>query len=377
LVIASLLAMAGATCDTGNQGLKVELHNHIDGSLSPATLWNIAHARNMQHLFPHDVQEPEDLRKYITIKPGESLEQFLKTFDFFSPFISGSVMAVEMMGKAFVLQQAASNVLYTEGRFGPQLLTGGNTTADSIIQAILKGIDEGLQEAQAQIPGMRVNLILCCMRGRPAGQCHNIVDLATKYKSYESGVEVWKPARVVGIDMAEGGGASTGPFKAWLPAFKYAHEKGVHATVHAGEECVAPENCPSNCETALEMQVTRIGHGYNCGEQAWERLHRASVHFEGCPTSSVGTGAVKSWNNHPIKSYADRHYSFSINCDDGGVLNTNETNEVCVAETKIGLTQTQVHRAAINAAEAAFLLPEEVNDLLQRLSSPQRAVIYM
>jgi len=374
LAIISLFAIAGAVCDKANQGPKVELHTHIDGSLSPKTLWTIAHIRNMQGMFPKDVKESEDLQKYISIKEGGSLEQFLSTFDFFFPFISNDVMAVETLGKAFVLQQAANNVLYTEGRFGPQLLTGSNTTVDSIIMAMLKGIDEGLKDVQVKLPSMRVNVILCCMRGHHPDQCHDIVDLAAKYKSYESGVKTWKPARVVGIDMAEGGGKATAPFSAWLPAFRYAYAQGVHATVHAGEECVAPEDCPANCETAMEMQVTRIGHGYNCGERAWDQLQRASIHFEGCPTSSIGTGAVKSWDDHPIKIYADRNYSFSINTDDGGVLATNETNEVCVAQTKIGLTRAERARAAMNAAMAAFLPPEDISAILRHLAAHQNVV---
>eukprot|EP00656_Telonema_subtile_P009529 TRINITY_DN14486_c0_g1_i1.p1 TRINITY_DN14486_c0_g1~~TRINITY_DN14486_c0_g1_i1.p1 ORF type:complete len:316 (+),score=44.50 TRINITY_DN14486_c0_g1_i1:160-1107(+) len=266
---ASLLALAAASV-TSPPGWKVELHNHIDGSLSPITLWDIAHARGMQTKFPADVKCAEDLRKYISVSGGHTLQHFLATFDFFMPFLQDDVQAVEMLAKAFVLQQAASRVLYTEGRFAPQLLNGTNTTVDDIVSAVLRGIDVGV--TQAGVEGMRVNLILCCMRGLPAHRCNDVVRLATKYRNTSI-----TTARVVGIDMAEGGGPATGPFADWLPAFESAHAQQVHATVHAGESCVAPESCPDNCETALRMRVTRIGHGYNCGEQAWAALRSAGA----------------------------------------------------------------------------------------------------
>lgn len=358
---------------------KVELHTHIDGSLSPLTLWDIAHKRKLQHLFPKDVKKPEDLREYISIKRGGSLERFLATFDFFFPFLRGSAVAVEMMGKAFVLQQAANNVLYTEGRFGPQLLRGLNTTTDSIVQAMIKGINSGLEAARVKVPGLRVNIILCCMRGLSPDSCHELVDLAIKWKSNDSGLKIWQSARVVGIDMAEGGGKATAPFTAWTPSFLYAYAHGVHATVHAGEECAPPESCPANCEAALDMRVTRIGHGYNCGEKAWERLHHASIHIEACPTSSVETGAVKAWANHPVKIYAERNYSFGINTDDCGVLNTNETNEMRVAQEDIGLSRDQTVRAIVNAAKAAFVPTQEIDELLKLLfpSAQHAPILFM
>ena len=91
------------------------------------------------------------------------------------------------------------------------------------------------------------------------------------------------------------------------------------------------------------------------------------VHLEACPSSSIGTGAVKAWEDHPIKMFAQRGYSFGINTDDAGVLDTNMTLELFLSETKIGLSVAELEAATVNAAEAAFLPRSEVIDLQHRL----------
>ena len=86
----------------------------------------------------------------------------------------------------------------------------------------------------------------------------------------------------------------------------------------------------------------------------------------GCSTT-IGTGAVKGWENHPIKAWAQRGYSFGINTDDEGILDTNMTREFFFSETKIGLSAAELQAATSNAAEAAFLPRSEVLDLLRCL----------
>ena len=271
---------------------------------------------------------------------------------------------------AFVRTQAVNSVLYTEVRFAPQLLSGPKTPVEKVVQSALKGIDRGVSAVSGTAPGLRVNLILCCMRGRSPELCYEVVDLAKRF------APKWSKSGVVGIDFAEGGGPSVAPFDAWVAPFRYAKSVGVLATVHAGEECKPPDDCPRNCGIAFRsMGARRIGHGYHCGDDIWAQLQNASVHLEACPSSSIGTGAVNGWANHPLKTYAERGYSFGINTDDEGVLDTNMSREVYLSESKIGLSAAQVDAAMLNAAEAAFLPQSEVLDLQRRLRIARTTVV--
>merc|ERR1719199_1149216 len=138
------------------------------------------------------------------------------------------------MAEAFVSQQAASNVIYSEVRFAPQLLTSGNVTSKMLVQASLRGLQKGLRAARAKGQKLDVELILCCYRSIPPEKCGEIVDLAAEMKG---------PGQIVGVDLAgDEMHFSNDPF---IPFYERMHRLGIHRTIHSGEEGV---NATHDCE---------------------------------------------------------------------------------------------------------------------------------
>jgi len=288
----------------------------------------------------------------VTVDHAASLADFLKTFDFFYPIISGrtAALAVEMMAEAFVEQQLADNVIYSEVRFAPQLLTSENVTSQMLVDAAWRGLRKGMKGS-----AVRVHLILCCYRNLPVAACGDIVELAAA-----------NPEKVVGVDLAgDEMGFSNEP---WMVYFEDLFKRGIHRTVHSGE---SGTNATRDCETAVtKMHAERIGHGYQCltSAKAVDLLRTGQVHIEACPSSSVGTHATGQLGpDHPIARFAKLGLSFGLNTDDAGVLRTNMTHEFERARDLLGFSLAQLRQATEAAAAHVFAPDDEKLILLHEV----------
>lgn len=172
--------------------------------------------------------------------------------------------------------------------------------------------------------------------------------------------EKYKDSWVVGVDLA---GDESLPLDArHVAGFRKAKEMGLHVTVHAAESGPA-----ANVEQAvLEMGAERIGHGYHVLDDArvYKLAKDRGLHFEACPTSSVFTSSNK-FEDHAMQKFAEDGVSFSVNTDDPGIIGCDLTGEYDMTETEIGLTQHQIMRSVVCAAESAFLPPKERKELVE------------
>uniref|UniRef100_A0A915EIN1 Adenosine deaminase n=1 Tax=Ditylenchus dipsaci TaxID=166011 RepID=A0A915EIN1_9BILA len=151
---------------------------------------------------------------------------------------------------------------------------------------------------------------------------------------------------------------------------------GINRTAHAGESAG-----PASVVTAVEvMKVSRIGHGYRLllDEQAYAKYALPGlIHFEGCPYSSVMTGAVApDWTVHPMVRWANDNINFSISTDDPTCFDNCMNTEIELASLQIGLSLDQIKKCQLNAAKAAFLPEKEkyelVNLIQQAISSEKK-----
>jgi len=358
---------------------KVELHIHLDGSFDPPLLWEAAQ-RNREAL-PEEVQSAvtgkpmpvrsevdncrnlEDFRRLIVCKGKGSLQAMLDCLSRFLPAVRGDLKTLEEIGARFVAAQAAQGIVYTEVRYSPHLLTGGDifgpgqvVDPEPAFAAVTRGLRKG-----CKAHGVVVNQIICCISFQPAWslQC---VEMAAKHRKDF-------PCAVVGVDVAAGE-VGDDP-KGHEDAFALAKELGLKITVHAGE-VGGPENVR---HAVFDFGAHRIGHGYAMTRDApgLAEIVREGAHFEVCPTSSLETGAwtskegVPNWPQHPLLTMLEAGAKVSINSDDPTVFDTSLSEELLLCIRKMKLTREQVVQMTLSAVESAFGDDEELTRIRQRI----------
>ena len=161
---------------------KAELHCHLDGSVRPSTLLDLA--RDQRKSLPRD--DADALREYMRVDDARNLEEYLERFA-----VTLSVMqqaeAMERIAYELAEDAARENVRYMEVRYAPMLHTRQNLKLTAVVEAVL----EGLRAAQDRY-GIESNVIICGIRNVSAESSLEMAELAVAYKG----------RGVVGFDLA-------------------------------------------------------------------------------------------------------------------------------------------------------------------------------
>ena len=215
----------------------VELHLHLDGSLRPETVWELAKEQGVE--LP--AKSAEEV-KYMMEVPEDckTLEEYLERFDL-PLLVLQKADAIERVTFELVEDLAKEGVEYAELRFAPQFSIKDGLTQDEVVEAAIRGAERGMK----MYPQIRVGLILCCMRGANNEELNmQTVETAKKYLG-----DV-----VCAVDIA--GAEGLFPTENFAPVFAKVREYGVPMTLHAGEAAG-----PDSMKTALSFGTKRIGHG--------------------------------------------------------------------------------------------------------------------
>ena len=320
---------------------KAELHVHLDGSLRPYTLMELARERDV--VLPAD--DVDALADYMTVDDAASLEEYLERFD-----ITLSVMqdagALERVAYELALDHAAEGVRYVEMRFCPLLNTEGELTADEVVEATLAGARRA--EAEADI---RANVILCALRTLDPATSLEVAELAIAYRD----------RGVCGFDIA---GAESGyPVGDHADAFQRAFQAEVPITIHAGEGYG-----PASIREALELgHARRLGHGTRLGEdpELLEEVRRRRIPLEVCLTSNVQTGVVPSVAEHPARRYLLAGVPLTLCTDNRLMSGVSLTDELESAHRRLGLGWAELLGVVRAGFEHAFLATEEKLGMLE------------
>lgn len=233
-------------------------------------------------------------------------------------------------------QLSANNVIYAEIRFAPlQHLEKGLEPTEVV------AIATGGLEAAIELTGIEARLILCTLRHYSEAQSMQTVRL----------VEQFIGGKVAGFDIAADEAGY--PIDNHVSAFRYAKEKGIPCTAHAGEAC-GPE---SVWETLEFFEPSRIGHGVRSIEdpELVEYLKRKQVHLEICPACNIQVDLYPNYQDHPIDKLYRQGVSLSVNTDAPTIVNTTLTKEYESLQSVFGWTAADLYHCNHNAIEAAFI----------------------
>jgi adenosine deaminase len=290
-----------------------DLHRHLDGSLRPSTVAELAASKGIE------VPNP------LEFSAGMGLEAALACFRFTLALLD-TPESVSRVAHEICEDAAADGVSTLEIRFGPQL--HGPDLA-SYIDAAVEGA------------AGRAGILLCGLYGDDPALLDRLVDLA-------------RPG-VVGLDLA-GGPTPIQHFALadYAGPFTRAREAGLGRTVHAGEG-----RPPEEIRIAVEqLHAQRIGHGTTllADPSVLDLVLDRGVVIEACPTSNVHTGAIGSLADHPLPQWLQRGVKCCVNTDNTLFSAVQASEEHARAAAIPGMTPEFLARTMAHGHAAAFPL---------------------
>jgi adenosine deaminase len=323
---------------------KAELHCHLDGSVRPETMLELAREARVQ--MPKHT--PEELREFMRVDDALSLEDYLRRFD-----VTVSVMqseeALERIAYELAEDAAEDGVRYIEVRNAPLLNVVKGLTLVQAIEAPLRG----LRRAEKDF-GVTGRFIVCALRHFSPEQSLEMAQLAVEFKN----------DGVVGFDLA--GGEKGNPAARHVGAFNYARQHNLAVTVHAGEG----DGAESVREAVHILGANRIGHGTRLIEDPdlTQYVNDRRIALEICLTSNVQTRVADTYEAHPLREYFDRGLNVTLNTDNRLMSGTTLTDEYVHAAEHLGFTVDELAGIALNGFESAFLPWEERMMLIEEAS---------
>lgn len=321
---------------------KVELHVHLEGSIRPETLLELA-ARNEVELPARSVDE---LREWYAFR---NFDHFVEVYMAAASCIR-TPADVEQIASDFLDGQAAQNVLHSE------------VTYTASTQRMLSGIP--LDDQLEAINRARTK----------AERDHGVtMSLTIDYPRHLDPDEFVGVAHWAVDNMARGvsalglGGPEVGyPPELFGRAFDVAREAGLPSVPHAGET-----EGPESIRGALRaLSAVRIGHGVRCLEDAdlVAELRERQIPLEVCPTSNVCLGVAPSFAEHPFPRLLDAGLYVTLNSDDPPMFGTTLTDEYLKLADAFGLGTAEVEDLVMKAAKATLCSEAARSDLVSRVA---------
>ncbi len=306
---------------------KAELHLHIEGTLEPELMFELARRNGIALPYP-DVESVKrayvfsDLQSFLDIY-YQSCAVLVHDADFFD------------LTMAYLRRAHADGVRHAEIFFDPQTHTVRGIAMGTVIEGIQRALTQGEHEL-----GITSELILCFLRHLPQTDALSTLDAAMPYREHLTGI---------GLDSGEAGN----PPEKFADVYERARAEGLRAVAHAGEE-----GPPEYIWQALDLlHVERVDHGVSCVEddRLVDRLAAERVPLTMCPLSNVRLRVVDTIAAHPLARLLARGLCVTVNSDDpayfGGYVGDNFT----ALQAGLQLSDGDIVQLARNSFEASFL----------------------
>ena len=306
---------------------KAEIHLHIEGTLEPEMMFELASRHNIRLPYA-SVAELREAYRF------EDLQSFLDLY-----YAGASVLLEEpdfyALTRAYLHKAKEQGVVHVEIFFDPQTHTARGVPFEVVTAGILRALREGEQEL-----GISHRLILCFLRHLSAQEAMTMLELALPY-----GADI----AAVGLDSSEAGH----PPSKFTEVFERARRAGFLTVAHAGEE-----GPPEYITEALDLlKVCRIDHGVRCEEDAGlvARLAREAVPLTVCPLSNVMLGVFARLEDHNLKRLLDRGVRVTLNSDDPAYFGGYLLENYLEVHRALRLSKEDLANLARNSIEASWL----------------------
>ncbi len=318
---------------------KAELHLHIEGSLEPEMMVELA--RRNRVTIP-----------FATVEQVRAAYDFSRLQDFLDIYYAGAdVLRTEQdfhdLALAYFDRAAAEGVVHAEIFFDPQTHTDRNIP----FQVVADGLLAGMAAAEAK-HGMTAKLILCFLRHLDEDAAFATLKAADPWLDRIVGV---------GLDSSEVGH----PPEKFSRVFAAAGAMGLKRVAHAGEE-----GPPDYVWQALDMlNIDRLDHGNRALEDPvlTARLARTGMTLTVCPLSNLKLCVVPDMAAHPIDAMLRAGLRATINSDDPAYFGGYVADNYRAAATARALSRSDLVALARNSFLGSFLPHDAVAAHLAKL----------
>jgi adenine deaminase len=320
---------------------KAELHIHIEGSLEPELMFELARRNGLKLPFK-SVDEVREAYEFV------DLQSFLQLY-----YQGVRVLVNERdfydLTWAYLKKARSQNIRHSEMFFDPQAHTGRGIAFDTVIS----GIHHAMLDAKQRL-GISSKLVLCFLRDLSEEAAIATLQQALPFSD-------WIVA--VGLDSSE----VWHPPEKFTRVFDKAREEGFLTVAHAGEE-----GPPEYIWQALDrLKVSRIDHGVRCIEdpKLTARLAAEGIPLTVCPLSNVKLRVFESVEQHNLKQLLDHELCVTINSDDPGYFGGYLTENFLTVQKALRLDRDDIYCLVRNSFRAAFLSPDEKQTFLDELDN--------
>ncbi|MBY7804572.1 adenosine deaminase [Vibrio fluvialis] len=310
---------------------KVELHLHIEGSLEPELMFDLAQRNQIAIPF----SSPDEVRAAYQFS---NLQSFLDIY-----YQGANVLIHEQdffdLTWAYLLRCKQDNVMHTEIFFDPQTHTARGIAFETVINGITQALEKGQQEL-----GISSQLIMCFLRHLSEANAMLTLQQALPYKDKIVGV---------GLDSSEQGH----PPEKFQQVFRQAREAGFITVAHAGEEGPA-----LNIRNAIDLLgVQRVDHGVRCVEDAAlvQELKQTRMPLTVCPLSNLKLKVFTEMEQHNIVDLLRQGLCVTINSDDPAYFGGYMTDNFMAVADAHPMSHQELAQFTLNAIEASFISDAE------------------
>lgn len=305
---------------------KAELHIHLEGSLEPELMFQLASRNGIQ--LPY-----EDVASLRAAYDFGNLQEFLDLY-----YRGAQVLLTEAdfydLTRAYLERCRLQNVQHVEPFFDPQTHTDRGVDMATVI----RGITRALQEAKEEW-GLSYGLILCFLRHLSEDEAQRTLDAALPFREHFVGL---------GLDSSEQGH----PPSKFRRVFARGRDMGLFPVAHAGEE-----GPPAYIWEALdELGVVRIDHGVRATEDRTliERLRRDQIPLTVCPLSNIRLKVYDTMARHPVLELLEDGLMVTVNSDDPAYFGGYMTENFQALRDDLGMSDEQARQLARNGFAAAL-----------------------
>jgi aminodeoxyfutalosine deaminase len=316
---------------------KAELHLHLEGSITPATLVELS-VRN-------DAQ-PLTLEAAARVYHYADFPSFLMSLRAVTERLH-TPADYETITYNMVRDLAAQGIRHAEVYLSIGILYWQNRID---VDAAMAAAERGRTRAELDF-GVSLLWIIDAVR-------HFGLDEAARVFSKAAALRRTYPS-VVGIGI--GGDEARGPAHEFRNLYAEAKKNGLHLTCHAGESTGA-----QSVWAALNIGAERIGHALTAVDDPdlLAVLAERQVPLELNITSNLRTACCPSLFDHPTRRYFEEGLMITLNSDDPPFFGSNLLDEYLLVHREFEFTLEQMRELAANSIEASFLPPDRKLALL-------------
>jgi adenosine deaminase/aminodeoxyfutalosine deaminase len=310
---------------------KAELHLHLEGTITPATLVELSER--------HDAAP-------ITLADAEAIYHFTDFTGFLLAFkaVSERLLApedYELAAWRMAEHLAEQGVVHAEVYISVGVIYHWRDPDPACFDPIFAGLERARERAASEL-GLTLYWILDAVRHFPLDEAEKVfrkaVEMCANHPS------------IVGIGL--GGDERRCGSEPFRELYRVAKDAGLRLTNHAGET-----TGPAAIREALSIGSERLGHALSAIDDPdlLHELRTRRIVLELNPTSNVRTGVCPSFAAHPLRRYFDAGLLVTLNSDDPAFFGSDVANEYLLAFNEQGFSRDELRELAANSFRASFL----------------------